>query len=425
MTKSKKHSLAVKIMTALVMGIVVGAFFYGNKSVEQYLAPVGDVFIRLMEMIVIPIVVSSIIVGVSGVGDVKKIGRLGGKTLIYFEVVTTFAILIGLIMANAFKPGIGININNITKTSVLSSVSNEVVKNNGIIDTIVNIVPKNVVSAMAQGNMLAIIFFSVLFGLGVATLEQKERTLLNSFFDGVTKVMFWITDMIMKLAPLGVFSLVAVTVSKFGISSMLSLGKLTAIIYFAMALFVVLILGIVCKIFKINFGEFLKYIKDDIILSFTTASSEAVLPSIMQKMEDYGCPKSIASFVIPTGYSFNLAGSTLYQAVAVIFIAQISNIDLTFMQQINILIALTLTSKGIAGVPGVSIIVLLATLRTVGIPTEGLALVAGIDRILDMGRTAVNVIGNALAVVVLSKWEGQWNEEKAIQSVLREKEKVS
>ncbi len=423
MTKLKKHSLAVNIIIALVLGILVGVLFSGNKYVEICLNPVGDIFIRLMEMIVIPIVVSSIIVGVSGVGDIKKIGKIGGKTLIYFEVVTTFAILIGLIVANIFKPGIGVSIKDIDAVNVVNT-SSQVIEDIGILNTIVNIVPKNVVSSLAEGNMLAIIFFSVLFGLGIATLKQEEKNLLNSFFDSVTKVMFWITSMIMKLAPVGVFSLIAVTVSKFGVSSMLSLGKLTLIIYFVMILFVVLVLGLVCKIFKINFGDFLKYIKDDIILSFMTASSEAVLPSIMKKMEEYGCPKSITSFVIPTGYSFNLAGSTLYQAVAVIFIAQVSNINLTLMQQINVLIALTLTSKGIAGVPGVSLIVLLATLRTVGIPTEGLMLVAGIDRILDMGRTAVNVIGNALAVVVLSKWEGQWNEEKAIESILEKREKV-
>lgn len=417
MTK-KKSSLALKIVVGLIMGIVVGAIFYGNKNVETFLAPLGDIFIRMMEMIVIPIVVSSIVVGVSGVGDIKKLGRLGGKTLIYFEVVTTFAIVIGLLIANLMQPGVGISINGIANTDTYN-ITSDALGDRGIMHTIVNIVPRNVFYALSSGNMLAIIFFSILFGLGIATLAEKERTLLNSIFDSITKVMFWITNLVMKLAPVGVFSLIAVTVSKFGISSMLSLGKLTGLIYFAMVLFVVVVLGIVCKIFRINFGEFLKYIKDEIILSFTTASSEAVLPSIMKKMEEYGCPKAITSFVIPTGYSFNLAGSTLYQAIAVIFIVEICNIDLNLAQQINILIVLMLTSKGIAGVPGVSLIVLMATLKAIGVPTEGLALVAGIDRILDMGRTAVNVIGNALAVVVLSKWENQWDEGRARENVMR------
>ena len=417
MTK-KKSSLAVRIIISLVMGIIVGAIFYGNKNVEIFLTPLGDIFIRMMEMIVIPIVVSSIIVGVSGVGDIKKLGRLGGKTLIYFEVVTTFAIVIGLLVANLMQPGAGISIGGLDSAGAYNASSNTLGES-GIVYTLVNIVPRNIFRELSKGNMLAIIFFSVLFGLGIATLDEKERGLLNSIFDSITKVMFWITNLVMKLAPVGVFSLIAVTVSKFGVSSMLSLGKLTGLIYFAMVLFVVVGLGIVCKIFKINFVEFLKYIKDEIILSFTTASSEAVLPSIMRKMEEYGCPKAITSFVVPTGYSFNLAGSTLYQAIAVIFIVETCNIDLNLAQQLKVLIVLMLTSKGVAGVPGVSLIVLMATLKAIGVPSEGLALVAGIDRILDMGRTAVNVIGNALAVVVLSKWENQWDEERARENVLK------
>ena len=417
MTK-KKSSLAVRIIISLVMGIIVGAIFYGNKNVEIFLTPLGDIFIRMMEMIVIPIVVSSIIVGVSGVGDIKMLGRLGGKTLIYFEVVTTFAIVIGLLVANLMQPGAGISIGGLDSAGAYNASSNTLGES-GIVYTLVNIVPRNIFRELSKGNMLAIIFFSVMFGLGIATLDEKERGLLNSIFDSITKVMFWITNLVMKLAPVGVFSLIAVTVSKFGVSSMLSLGKLTGLIYFAMVLFVVVVLGIVCKIFKINFGEFLKYIKDEIILSFTTASSEAVLPSIMRKMEEYGCPKAITSFVVPTGYSFNLAGSTLYQAIAVIFIVETCNIDLNLAQQLKVLIVLMLTSKGVAGVPGVSLIVLMATLKAIGVPSEGLALVAGIDRILDMGRTAVNVIGNALAVVVLSKWENQWDEERARENVLK------
>lgn len=416
MTK-KKISLALKIVIGLVMGIIVGAVFYGNKTIETFLAPVGDIFIRMMEMIVIPIVVSSIIVGVSGVGDIKKLGRLGGKTLIYFEIVTTFAIVIGLLVANLMQPGAGISIGGLDGAG--GYVAGDGLSDASVMHTLVSIVPSNIFQALSHGNLLAIIFFSVLFGLGIATLEERERSLLNSIFDSITKVMFWITNLVMKLAPVGVFSMIAVTVSKFGVSSMLSLGKLTGLIYFAMVLFVVVVLGIVCKIFKINFGEFLKYIKDEIILSFTTASSEAVLPSIMRKMEEYGCPKAITSFVVPTGYSFNLAGSTLYQAIAVIFIVEICNIDLSLAQQLKILIVLMLTSKGVAGVPGVSLIVLMATLKAVGVPTEGLALVAGIDRILDMGRTAVNVIGNALAVVVLSKWENQWDAKKARENVTK------
>jgi proton glutamate symport protein len=273
------------------------------------------------------------------------------------------------------------------------------------IDTFVNIVPTNVVQAFANGDMLAIIFFSVMFGLGVAAIGEKGEPILK-FFRGTADAMFYVTNQIMKVAPIGVFALIGVTVSKFGLSSLIPLGKLVITVYGAMIFFVIVVLGIVAKIAGYNIFKLLGYLKDELILGYSTASSETVLPRIMEKMERIGCPKGITSFVIPTGYSFNLDGSTLYQAIAALFIAQMYGIHLSIGHQITLVLILMVTSKGIAGVPGVSIVVLLSTLGSVGIPVEGLAFILGVDRLLDMARTAVNVVGNSLAAIVISKWEG-------------------
>lgn len=411
----KKIGLAWQILIGLVVGIIVGAIFFGNPNVASYLQPIGDIFLRLIKMIVIPIVISSIIVGVASVGDTKKLGRLGGKTIIYFEIITTVAIIIGLFVANIFHPGSGVDMGSLQKTDINSYVETaSEVKSHGFADTFVNIVPSNIFTAFVEGNMLAIIFFSVLFGLGLTAVGDRGKPVL-AFFQGTADTMFYITNQIMKFAPFGVFALIGVTVSKFGLESLIPLGKLVITVYATMAFFIVVVLGLVAKMVGVNIFKFIKLIKDELLLAFSTASSETVLPRIMEKVEKFGVPKAISSFVIPTGYSFNLDGSTLYQALAAVFIAQMYGIQLSITDQISLMLVLMVTSKGIAGVPGVSFVVLLATLGTVGIPVEGLAFIAGIDRILDMARTAVNVVGNSLAAVVIAKWEGEFtpNSENA------------
>jgi proton glutamate symport protein len=413
----KRYGLAVQIVIGLILGILVGALFYGNPSVESFLKPIGDVFIRLIKMIVVPIVISTLVVGVAGVGDMKKLGKIGGKTILYFEIVTTVAIIVGLLAANLFQPGAGVNMDQLTKTDIQKYVdTTESTQSHGFVETFVNIVPKNVFEALANGDMLAIIFFSVLFGLGVAAAGEKGKPVLQ-FFQGVADAMFWVVNTIMKFAPFGVFALIGVTVSKFGISSLLPLGKLVIVVYGAMLFFVFVVLGAIAKMSGISVMSIIKILKDELLLAYSTASSETVLPKIMEKMERLGCPKAITSFVIPTGYSFNLDGSTLYQALAALFIAQMYGIDMPISTQITLVLVLMVTSKGIAGVPGVSFVVLLATLGSVGIPLEGLAFIAGIDRILDMARTVVNVIGNSLAAVVISRWEGQFDPVKAKQYI--------
>ncbi|CAH0253911.1 cation:dicarboxylate symporter family transporter [Peribacillus simplex] len=407
--KKFKLSLASQIFIGLILGIIVGAIFYGNETAQNFLQPFGDIFLRMIKMIVVPIIVSSLIVAVAGVGDLKAVGKLGAKSLSYFVVVTMIAIAVGLISANIIQPGAGVNMNNLEQTDISTYVDTaETKQHESFVDTLVHIVPSNPVKAMVEGDMLAIIFFSVLFGLSIAAIGEKGKPVFR-FFQGTAEGMFYLTNMVMKFAPIGVFALIGVTISKFGLESLIPLGKLALSVYGTMIFFVIVILGLIAKFVGFNIFTLIKLLKEELILAFSTASSEAVLPKLMEKMEKAGCPKHIATFVIPTGYSFNLDGSTLYQALAAIFIAQMYGIDLSAYEQITLMLVLMITSKGIAGVPGVSFVVLLATLGTVGIPIEGLAFIAGIDRILDMGRTVVNVIGNSLAAIVISKWEGQFN----------------
>lgn len=409
----KRFGLAMQILIGLILGIIVGAIFYGNPKVETFLQPIGDVFLNLIKMIVVPIVISTLVVGVAGTGNFKKLGKLGGKAIIYFEIITTIAILIGLLFANVIQPGSGVNMKELHKTDISKYVDTaEEEKNHGFVETFTNIVPSNIGESIANGDMLPIIFFSVMFGLAIAAIGEKGEPVL-AFFRGTSSAMFWMTNQIMKVAPLGVFALIGVTISKFGLSSLIPLGKLVLSVYGAMIFFVLVVLGIVARIVGVNIFSLFRILRDELLLAYSTASSEAVLPKLMEKMERFGCPRDIASFVIPTGYSFNLDGSTLYQALAALFIAQMYGINMPISAQVTLVLVLMLTSKGIAGIPGVSFVVLLATLGSVGIPIEGLAFIAGIDRILDMARTAVNVVGNSLAAIVISKWEKQYDKEKA------------
>lgn len=412
----KKIGLAAQIFIGLTLGIIIGAVFYGNPVIATYFQPIGDIFIRLIKMIVVPIIISTLIVGVAGVGDMKKLGKIGGKSILYFEIVTTIAIVVGLIAANVFHPGTGIDMSHLAKSDIHKYVETTDKVGHNFMDTIVNIVPTNIIQSLAAGDMLAIIFFSVMFGLGLAAVGEKGKPVIR-FFEGVADAMFWVTNKIMKFAPFGVFALIGVTVSKFGVTSLIPLGKLVLTVYGAMFFFIIVVFGIIAKLCGTSVFTLIRILKSELLLAYSTASSESVLPKIMEKMEKFGCPKAITSFVIPTGYSFNLDGSTLYQALAALFIAQMYGIHMPISSQITLLLVLMVSSKGIAGVPGVSFVVLLATLGSVNIPVEGLAFIAGIDRILDMARTVVNVLGNSLAAVVMSKWEGQYDAVKGKQYV--------
>lgn len=419
--KTQKISLAWQILIALVLGIALGAVLHEQQESRQWLisnilSPAGDIFIRLIKMIVVPIVIATLIVGIAGVGDAKKLGRIGFKTILYFEIITTVAIILGITLANVFQPGHGIDMSTLTAVDISQyQKTTEQVQSgsHSLVGTVLSLIPPNIFAAMAHGDMLPIIFFSVLFGLGLSSLPKDHREPLLNVFRGVSETMFKVTHMIMRYAPVGVFALISVTVANFGFASLWPLAKLVMLVYAAIFFFGLVVLGIVARLCKLRITLLIRILKDELILAYSTASSETVLPRIIEKMEAYGAPKSITSFVVPTGYSFNLDGSTLYQSIAAIFIAQLYGIELSIGQEIVLVLTLMLTSKGIAGVPGVSFVVLLATLGSVGIPLEGLAFIAGVDRILDMARTALNVVGNALAVLVIAKWEHQFDEKKA------------
>ncbi|HEU4963496.1 MAG TPA: cation:dicarboxylase symporter family transporter [Bacilli bacterium] len=411
----RKISLAWQILIGLLLGILVGAIFYQNPHVSTYLKPIGDLFLHLIKMIVLPIVVSTLVVGVANGGDVKRIGRLGGKTILYFEIITTLAFVIGLLAANLFPVGSGLDMSQLSQGDIGKYVATAQ-ETHSFGGFLVGLVPTNIIRSLAEGQMLAVIFFSVLLGLSVAAIGEKGKPVV-SFFQAVADAMFWMTNQIMKVAPFGVFALIGVTVSKFGVASLLPLGKLIVLVYAAMIFFVLVVLGLTAKMVGVNIFSLFKLLKDELLLAYSTASSETVLPRLISKMEAFGCPRAITSFVIPTGYSFNLDGASLYQSLVTVFIAQLFGIDLSIGQQVMIVLTLMLTSKGLAGVPGAAFVVLLATLGSFGLPVEGLALIAGIDRILDMARTAVNVIGNALAAVVISKWEGQFDKSKSEQTM--------
>ncbi|MDU4223890.1 MAG: cation:dicarboxylase symporter family transporter [Enterobacter asburiae] len=362
--KNVKVSLAWQILIALVLGILLGSYLHYHSDSREWLianllSPAGDIFIHLIKMIVVPIVISTLVVGIAGVGDAKQLGRIGAKTIIYFEVITTVAIILGITLANVFQPGA-----------------------HGLMGTILSLVPTNIVASMAKGEMLPIIFFSVLFGLGLSSLPATHREPLVTVFRSISETMFKVTHMVMRYAPVGVFALIAVTVANFGFASLWPLAKLVLLVHFAILFFALVVLGVVARLCGLSIWILIRILKDELILAYSTASSES--------------------------------GSTLYQSIAAIFIAQLYGIDLSLWQEIVLVLTLMVTSKGIAGVPGVSFVVLLATLGSVGIPLEGLAFIAGVDRILDMARTALNVVGNALAVLVIAKWEHKFDRKKAL-----------
>lgn len=418
--KKFKFGLGWQILIALILGIIIGAILHDNDNkdwlIVNFLAPAGKIFIQLIKMIVVPIVISTLVVGIAGVGSTKQLGKLGFKTILYFEFITTIAIIVGITLANVFQPGVGIDMSSLSQVDIsqYEKTTQQVESHShGIMGTILSLVPENIFAAMSGGQMLPVIFFAVIFGLGLSSLPREKKEPLLTVLQTFSEAMFRVTHMIMMYAPIGVFALISVTVANFGFSSLIPLIKLVVLVHAAIIIFAVVILGGMAKYCGINIFTLMRILKDELILAYSTASSETVLPRIMDKMEQYGASKSITSFVIPIGYSFNLDGSTLYQSIAAIFIAQLYGIDLSIWQEITLVLTLMITSKGIAGVPGVSFVVLLATLGSVGIPLEGLAFIAGIDRILDMARTALNVVGNALAALVIAKWEHQFDAKKA------------
>ncbi|MGO3401245.1 MAG: cation:dicarboxylate symporter family transporter [Lentilactobacillus parabuchneri] len=407
--RSYRLSLGWQILIGLVIGVVFGVIFYKNNTAITAMQNIGTMFINLIQMIVLPIVVSCLTVGIASMGDIKKLGRVGLKTIIYFELMTTIAIALGMIVANVLHPGTLIDIHSLHGSDISQYMATaKTAEHTGIWGTLMGIIPTNIFKSLANGDMMPVIFFSVFFGLGIAAIGEKGQIL-----NAVAEVMFKVTNWVMHVAPIGVCALIGVALAEMGIGALIPLGYFVAIAYVTMTVFILVIMGIVAKIFGFSIFDLLLVIKDEIVLAFSTASSEAVLPKMIEKMDKFGTSQGIVSFVIPTGYTFNLDGSAIYQSIAALFLAQAYHINLSIGQQITLLVVLMITSKGMAGVPGASFVVLLATISTIGVPVTGLTFIAGIDRIVDMGRTAVNVVGNSLATVVIGKSEKEFDEEKS------------
>lgn len=406
-------SMGWQIMIGLALGIICGLIFYQNKGAITVMQSLGTIFIRLIQMIVMPIVVSCLTVGIANIGDIKKLGRIGGKTLIYFEVLTTIALILGIVMANITHPGSFIDIHKLHATDISQymSTAKSAEHNSGFWPLILSIIPTNIFKSMSYGDMMPVILFSVLFGLGIAAVGEKAKILIN-VLNAVSEVMFKVTNWVMKFAPIGVFGLIGMTIAEMGISALLPLGLFILIAYVTMLIFIIVVLGITAHIFHLRYWKTMRAILDEIVLAFTTASSEVTLPRLMKKTHEMGVSKGITAFVIPTGYTFNLDGSAIYQSLAAIFLAQAYGLHLSLSHQITLLVVLMITSKGMAGVPGASFVVLLASVSTIGVPMAGLTFIAGIDRFVDMGRTAVNVVGNSIATLVIGESEGALDREK-------------
>ncbi|MCP9328062.1 dicarboxylate/amino acid:cation symporter [Liquorilactobacillus satsumensis] len=408
-------NLGWQIFIGLIAGVVLGVVFYNNSTAITAMQNIGTMFINLIQMIVLPIVVSCLTVGIANMGDVRKLGRVGGKTLIYFEIMTTIAIILGLLVGNVFHPGSYIDVHQLHSQNIDQYIQTaKKAKESGIWATIVGIIPTNIFKALSSGEMLPIVFFSVFFGLGTASLGEKGKIIID-FLRAVSEVMFKITNWVMRVAPLGVCALIGTTVAQLGLSALAPLGYFIILAYATMIIFIVFVMGGVAHLFGINNWNLLKVIKDEMVLAFSTASSEAVLPKIIDKMDRFGVSQGIVSFVIPTGYTFNLDGSAIYQSLAALFLAQAYGIHLSVSQQLTLVLVLMITSKGMAGVPGASFVVLLATISSIGVPLQGLTFIAGIDRLVDMGRTVVNVAGNSLAAVIIGKSEKEFDQAKNLQ----------
>jgi aerobic C4-dicarboxylate transport protein len=403
-------SLYVQVIIAILIGILLGALY---PAFAIQLKPLGDAFIKLIKMMIGPVIFCTIVNGIAGMENTKKVGRVGVKAIIYFEIVTTFALLIGLVVVNVFKPGVGMNIDpaSLDMKSVESYMSQS--KTVGVQDFLLNIIPENIINALSNGNILQVLFFSILLGLAISKIGPKGRPLLSAI-KSIEDAMFAIIRIIMKAAPLGAMGAMSFTVGKYGLGSLVSLGELMGAFYLTCALFIVFILGGILKYTGFNLFRLLAYIKEEILIVLGTSSSEAALPSLMEKLRNMGCSEPVVGLVVPTGYSFNLDGTSIYLTMAAVFLAQATNTPLTLAHQLSLLLILMLASKGAAGVTGSGFITLAAVLPIVGhIPVAAIALILGIDKFMSEARAITNIIGNSIATIVVAKSENEIDMDKA------------
>jgi aerobic C4-dicarboxylate transport protein len=396
--------LYVQVLFAIVLGVLLGVFY---PEVGTAMKPLGDGFIKLIKMIIAPVIFCTVVAGIAGMQDMKKIGRVGGKALLYFEVVSTFALAIGLIVANVAKPGAGFNVDPATLDSSAIAQYTTNAHAQTTTEFIMHIIPTTFVDAFATGNILQVLLVAILFGFALSMMGERGRP-VTKLIDDVSHVIFGIVNIIMKVAPLGAFGAMAFTIGKYGIASLLPLAKLMGSFYLTCALFIFIVLGAIARFTGFSIFKFIRYIKEELLIVLGTSSSESALPSLMRKLESLGCAKPVVGLVVPTGYSFNLDGTNIYMTMAALFVAQATNTDLTLTQELTILLVAMLTSKGASGITGAGFITLAATLAVVPtIPVAGMALILGIDRFMSEARALTNFIGNGVATVVVSKWENE------------------
>ncbi|MBM3784338.1 MAG: cation:dicarboxylase symporter family transporter [Acidobacteria bacterium] len=398
----KRNSATVWIFVAMAAGILLGHL---NPEIAKTLEPVSHIFLKLIKSIIAPLLFATLVYGIAASGNVKTMGRIGGKAILYFEIATTIALFIGLFAVNWIKPGVSQTQTQAVEQTAPAKPVVEVKKQPTAGEILEHTFPSSVIDAMARGDVLQLVVFCFLFGAACTAIGDKAKPVIE-WCESLAEIMFQYTRYVMMLAPLGVGAAIAVTVGTYGLSSLNKLGLLLLTMYAALIVFVVVVFGAVILICRIPLGRFIDAAKEPWLIAFSTASSEAALPKALENMEKFGVPKHIVSFVLPTGYSFNLDGTTLYLSGASIFCAQVAGIELTFGQQVLMMLSLMLTSKGVAGVPRASLVILTGTLTTFAIPQMGITLILGIDAVLDMARTSVNVLGNCLASAVVARWEG-------------------
>ncbi|MBA5688797.1 dicarboxylate/amino acid:cation symporter [Rugamonas apoptosis] len=401
--------LYVQVLFAIACGVLLGYFLPANAVAMK---PLGDGFIKLIKMIIAPVIFCTVVSGIAGMQDIKKVGRVGGKALLYFEVVSTFALVIGLFVANILRPGAGFNADPATLDTKAIAEFTTKAKSQSTIDFIMNIIPNTLVDAFAKGEILQVLLVAILFGFALSIMGEKGKP-VTRLIDEIATAIFGMVNIIMKVAPIGAFGAMAFTIGKYGIASLLPLAKLMGSFYLTCGLFVFIVLGTVAKLTGFSIGRFILYIKEELLIVLGTSSSESALPSLMSKLEKLGCSKSVVGLVVPTGYSFNLDGTNIYMTMAALFVAQATNTDLTLGQELTILGVAMLTSKGASGITGAGFITLAATLAVVPtIPVAGMALILGIDRFMSECRALTNFVGNGVAAVVVSNWEKELDHDR-------------
>lgn len=415
MTFNPFKSLYLQVLVAIAVGVLLGHFY---PALGADMKPLGDGFVKLIKMIIAPVIFCTVVTGIAGMESLKEVGRTGAVALLYFEIVSTIALIIGLIVVNVVQPGAGMNIDPATLDAKAVAVYAQQAEQQGLVAFLMDIIPASVIGAFASGNILQVLLFAVLFGFALHRLGEKGLVIFN-VIDSFAKVIFGIINMIMRLAPIGAFGAMAFTIGKYGLGSLIQLGQLIACFYLTCILFVVVVLGTIARVTGFNIFRFINYIKEELLIVLGTSSSESALPRMLDKMERAGCEKSVVGLVIPTGYSFNLDGTSIYLTMAAVFIAQATNSHMDIIHQVTLLVVLLLSSKGAAGVTGSGFIVLAATLSAVGhLPVAGLALILGIDRFMSEARALTNLVGNGVATIVVAKWCDQLD-EKQLKAALK------